>query len=127
MKPQEDNLNWFEIPARDIERAARFYETIFGIRMRRQNVKGTEMAIFPARTGNGKAVGGLAKSELHRPNMEGPKIYLNGNPDLSAALDRVEEAGGKVTMPKTKISDELGYMAFFVDTEGNGMALHSSD
>jgi predicted enzyme related to lactoylglutathione lyase len=36
-------------------------------------------------------------------------------------------AGGKVTMPKTKISDEIGFMAFFVDSEGNGMALHSNN
>jgi predicted enzyme related to lactoylglutathione lyase len=28
-------------------------------------------------------------------------------------------------MPKTKISDEIGFMAFSIDTEGNGVALHS--
>lgn len=30
-----------------------------------------------------------------------------------------------VNRPKTKISDEVGYMALFRDTEGNGMAMHS--
>ena len=41
-------------------------------------------------------------------------------------FSRVEDAGGKVIMPKTKISDEIGYMAFFFDTEGNKLAFHSS-
>ena len=55
----------------------------------------------------------------------GAKIYLNGNPDLSDALSRIEKAGGKVTMPKTQIG-EFGFMAFFTDTEGNTVALHSN-
>jgi len=37
----------------------------------------------------------------------------------------VEQAGGKVTMPKTGIGPN-GFMAFFVDTEGNQMAMHSN-
>jgi predicted enzyme related to lactoylglutathione lyase len=52
-------------------------------------------------------------------------VYLNGNPDLKTVLDKVESAGGRVIMPKTQISPEIGYMAFFVDSEGNRMALHS--
>lgn len=31
----------------------------------------------------------------------------------------------KITVQKTKISDECGYMAVFIDTEGNRIALHS--
>jgi predicted enzyme related to lactoylglutathione lyase len=38
----------------------------------------------------------------------------------------VEVAGGRITMPKGKISDEIGYMGFFMDTEGNAVALHSN-
>ena len=53
-------------------------------------------------------------------------IYLNANPDLSDALSRVEQAGGKVTMPKTGIG-ENGFMAFFIDTEGNRMGMHSNN
>ena len=39
-------------------------------------------------------------------------------------LDRVEGAGGKVVMPKTSIG-ENGFMALFLDTEGNKVGLHS--
>ena len=40
-------------------------------------------------------------------------------------LKRVEQAGGKVLLQKTKISTEIGFMAKFEDTEGNVLALHS--
>jgi len=42
-------------------------------------------------------------------------------------IDRIEKAGGKILMPKTLISQQIGYMAFFTDTEGNRMALHAGN
>jgi predicted enzyme related to lactoylglutathione lyase len=39
----------------------------------------------------------------------------------------VEAAGGQITMPKTFIADNVGHMAFFIDTEGNSVALHSNN
>lgn len=125
MTDKENALNWFEISVNDIERSKKFYETIFDIKMESQNMMGMEMAFFPYEPGSGKASGGLAKSQMHKPGVDGVKIYLNGNPDLSKVLDKVEKAGGKITIPKTKISDDIGYMAFFTDTEGNSIALHS--
>ena len=63
---------------------------------------------------------------FHKPSAtEGPLIYLNGNPDVQNVLGTVEAAGGKVTVPKTEISPEYGYMGVFIDTEGNRIALHS--
>jgi predicted enzyme related to lactoylglutathione lyase len=57
--------------------------------------------------------------------MNGAVIYLNGNPDLEIPLSKVDGAGGKVLMGKTFINENTGYMAFFADTEGNKVALHS--
>ncbi|MEO6723298.1 MAG: VOC family protein [Ferruginibacter sp.] len=125
MTSKENSLNWFEISVSDINRAKQFYETIFGITMESQNMMGMEMASFPYEPGTGKASGALVQSQMHKPGKDGVKIYLNGNPDLSEALSKVEAAGGKVSMPKTKISDDIGFMAFFEDTEGNAIALHS--
>lgn len=125
MTNQENSLNWFEIPVSDINRAKKFYETLFDIEMPVDNMMGMDMAFFPYDSGSGKASGALVKSEMHVPSGDGVKLYLNGNPDLSVALSRVEGAGGKITMPKTLISEEVGNMAFFVDTEGNTIALHS--
>ena len=125
MTAQENALNWFEIPASDISRAKKFYETIFDIEMQDQEMMGMQMAFFPGDM-SGKVSGGLVQGPMHKPSADGAKIYLNGNPDLGNALGKVEAAGGKVLMPKTKITDDIGYMAFFSDTEGNTVALHSN-
>ena len=40
-------------------------------------------------------------------------------------MNRVEAAGGKIVQPKTQISPDIGFMALFIDCEGNRIALHS--
>lgn len=118
-------LNWFEISVADIARAKKFYETIFSIKMEEMEMMGMKMAMFPMENMNGKVSGSLVEGPMHKPSADGAKIYFNGNPDLDEALSKVEGAGGKIVMPKGKISDDIGYMAFFIDTEGNAVALHS--
>jgi len=128
MDKNSNSLNWFEIPALDIERASKFYETIFGIKMEKmQEMMGMKMAGFPADMGNGKASGALVQSAQHKPSMDGCVIYLNANPKIQTVINRIEKAKGKILMPKTQISPEIGYMAFFVDTEGNKVALHAQN
>jgi predicted enzyme related to lactoylglutathione lyase len=121
-----NTLNWFEISVSDIARATKFYETIFDVKLDQADMMGMKMAMFPMEDMNGKVSGGLVQGPMHKPSADGAKIYFNGNPDLGVALSKIEAAGGKVTMPKTHISDDIGYMAFFIDTEGNGVALHSN-
>lgn len=120
-------LNWFEIPATDIERATKFYEAIFNIKMEQMDMMGMKMAMFPTGMDDGKVGGALVQSEMHHPSNTGAFIYLNGNPDLQQVLDRIADAGGKVNMPKTLIDEQTGNMAFFTDTEGNNVGLHSNE
>jgi len=58
-------------------------------------------------------------SETH-----GPLVYFTCI-DLNEELNRVEQAGGKIMQAKTQISEDIGYMALLIDTEGNRIALHS--
>jgi len=116
-------INWFEIPANDINRAIKFYTKVLGGEMQPMEMMGIKMAFLPM---DGEGVGGsLCQGAGYKPTTDGAKIYLNGGDDLNVPLSKVEKAGGKVVMPKTKISDDIGYMAFFVDSEGNNMAFHS--
>lgn len=127
MDAKTNSLNWFEIPAKDIIQATKFYGAIFRIRMEVTEMKGMKMAFFPYADGNGKASGGLVQSKMHKPSpTAGPMIHLNADADLKTVLARVAKACGKVTMPRTFIGDGVGHMAFFVDTEGDRMALHSN-
>jgi predicted enzyme related to lactoylglutathione lyase len=116
-------INWFEIPVADMQRAAKFYGAIFDTSLDVGPAgEGYEMAMFPAQEGVG---GALMWGESYAPSRDGALVYLNGNPDLSAALGRVEAAGGKILVPKTNIGQH-GFYAVFLDTEGNRVALHSN-
>jgi uncharacterized protein len=118
-------LNWFEVSVSDIARAKKFYETIFSVQLEEMDMMGMKIASFPYDPMGGKLSGALVQSDMHKPSADGVKIYFNGNPDLDVALSKVEAAGGKIAMAKTQIGDDIGYMAFFIDTEGNAVALHS--
>jgi len=120
-------ISWFEIPAVDISRAQKFYETIFDVKLDFVNHEGYQMAMFPLEDPMNGVGGALCQvSEFHQPSAgSGTLIYLNGNPDVQIVLDRVEAAGGQIIAPKSEISPEYGYMAVFLDTEGNRVALHS--
>ncbi len=122
-----NTLNWFEISVSDIARAKTFYEAVFGIKMDESEMMGLKMAFFPYDPTSGKVSGCLVQGENFTPSMDGAKIYLNGNPNLDNALGKVEAAGGKVLMPKTQITPEIGYMAYFIDSEGNNVAMHSNN
>lgn len=126
MKASTNSINWFEISVADINRAPSFYSTIFDITMDRQEMMGMHMAFFPWENGSGKANGALVQGDMYVPSADGVKLYLNADPDLQVVLDRIQGAGGQIVMAKTAIGDGLGYMAFFVDTEGNVVGLHSN-
>jgi predicted enzyme related to lactoylglutathione lyase len=65
--------------------------------------------------------------QFYKPSDNGTLVYMNANPDLQNVQNRIENAGGKILMQKKQISGEHGYMCLFIDTEGNRLALHSSN
>ena len=116
-------INWFEIPANNFKRACSFYGKVLNQEIHGQEIMGTQMGFL--HNGQDGVGGALVQGDGYNPSEGGALLYLNGGTDLSDSLSRVESAGGKVVQPKTKISDEIGYMAIFLDTEGNKIALHS--
>jgi len=123
-----NSISWFEIPVTDLNRAQRFYETVFGIQLMPMDMPNIKMRVFPVDDQMTGVSGALADTggEYHKPSAtEGPMLYLNANPDVQRVLDKVENAGGKIVVPKTEISPEHGHMAVFIDTEGNRIGIHS--
>lgn len=115
-------INWFELPAVNFERAVSFYSQVLGSPLQKVEGEGIVMGFFPTKDGG---VGGcVAHGNGNKPNQEGALVYLNGGDDLATPLSKVEAAGGKVLMPKTAIG-ENGFMAIFLDSEGNRVAFHS--
>ena len=112
-------ITWFEIPTRDLERACKFYGTLFGIKLEPVLAGDRKLAMFPAAWDKGEIGGALIAGPGAKPSPDGAMIYLNAGEDLSKVL-------GKVLVPKTKIPmDGAGFMAFFEDTEGNHVGLSS--
>jgi len=119
---RKDYVSWFEIPAIDFYQAVEFYQHIFGIKMQQNNLGPNSIAYFPTTTGIG---GAIVTGSGYVPSDSGSLIYLNAGENLSAVLDKVEQVGGRIIMPKTLISKESGYFAVFIDCQGNKLALHS--
>lgn len=117
-------INWFEIPVSDFTRAKKFYETILTVEVMEMPFPNGKYGILPADMMTGGVGGGLVQGEGFEPSEKGTIVYLNGGEDLSLSLSKVEQAGGKIVFPKTAIGQN-GFMAHFIDTEGNRVALHS--
>jgi predicted enzyme related to lactoylglutathione lyase len=116
-------LDWFEIPVTDLARASRFYGAVLQAELREDALNGQRMAVLPYQQGG---VGGaLMIGEQFVPSLRGTIVYLNAGDDLDGALARVEAAGGKVVSGKIHLSEAIGSIAFFQDTEGNRVGLHS--
>lgn len=124
-------INWFEIPVSDFDRAKRFYEAIFANNMRERQGNGTmRMAFFAhdqAEDGRGGAI--VYDPEFYTPSSNGALVYLNCEPDIQKVIDRVVAAGGKILQNKTPVAatQDLGYWALILDSEGNRVALHSDE
>lgn len=117
-------LNWFEIPVTDFGRAQKFYETVLGYSMQAMDFGSIKMGFLPSYTD--KVGGAIVAGADYKPSADGALIYLNANPDLAEAESKIEAAGGKILLAKRQISPEYGYMALFLDSEGNRVALHSN-
>jgi predicted enzyme related to lactoylglutathione lyase len=124
--PPSHAIHWFEIPVRDLDRAQRFYETLFHRPLRREAMgPETTLAIFEYAPGT--SVGGClyAGTKAPAPTTNGTVVYLNAEPSLNAVLARLPEAGGKLLVPRTELPEGMGAFAHIEDSEGNRVGLHS--
>ena len=117
---------WFEVPVTDMDRAIRFYETVFKVTITKQVLDEIVMGWFPfAESGNGAPGSLVYNKEFYTPSKEGSLLYFSSQAgDLSIELSRVAAAGGEVVQEKIKISNEIGFMGVFIDSEGNRVALY---
>ncbi|MCO5725989.1 VOC family protein [Robiginitalea marina] len=123
---EQNPIGWVEIPVTDMDRAKAFYETVFRLEIEVHPFGDLVMGWLPYAQGKEGASGSLV---LHREayktsETHGPVIYFS-RVDVQQELERVEAAGGHILQPKTRISEDIGFMALFRDSEGNRIALHS--
>ena len=115
--------NWIEIPVIDLSRAQTFYQKILQEELQSMDLGSVKYALFPAE--DRFNCGALALGDGYVPSQQGVTVYLNGGEDLDVILARVEPAGGTILLAKTLLGKEAGYIAFFLDTEGNKIGVQN--
>lgn len=115
-------VNWLEIPVENMERAKKFYETVFEFKIVDMEINGEIYPCFPNKDGEGFS-GALVQYDFTRPGKNGPLVYLNSYNQMDAMLNRINQAGGRVIESKKEIAPGFGFYSIFEDTEGNLLAL----
>lgn len=123
---QANPVGWFEIYVEDMDRAKRFYQTVFNTTLEKiggEAMMDIDMWGFPSSMEQYGAAGALSKMEGVTPGGNSTLVYFSCQ-DCEVEQGRVEGAGGKVVHPKFSIG-EHGFISMVADTEGNMIGLHS--
>jgi predicted enzyme related to lactoylglutathione lyase len=119
-----DKVVHFEIPADNLARAKRFYNTVFGWKM----IEIPEMEYVMVGTvesdenGIPKETGAINGGMLERQDpVKSPVITINVK-NIDQAAEAIEKNGGKIVRPKMAVGD-MGFAAYFKDTEANVIGL----
>jgi predicted enzyme related to lactoylglutathione lyase len=113
----------FDVPTEDIERAKKFYETIFNWEIK--PVPGP-MEYYDIITKDEKGDLGLVGGMGKRGAPDQKITNYIGVDSVDEFVEKVIANGGRIIMPKTTIPG-FGYLATFLDTEGNVMGLWETD
>src|SRR5437016_5157066 len=113
---------WFDIPVKDLERAAAFYGAVLAIKIHRQESDGATFCVFDAQGGNS---GCLIRNNEESISNGGILLYLNVEKRIRDAVRQVEKLGGKMIQRIHSIAPH-GFRAVVLDSEGNRIALHST-
>jgi predicted enzyme related to lactoylglutathione lyase len=120
-------FTWVEIYVEDMNRAQKFYETVFQIEMSDLPMPESNgdmvMKSFPGVENESNISGALVKMKDMPPGPGGTLVYFTCD-DCSVEESRVADAGGTVLQSKMSLGD-YGYCSVVLDTEGNSIGLHS--
>lgn len=114
---------WFEIYVQDMDRAKKFYESVFQVKLERLNNPDLEIWGFPMVMDLMGASGALVKMEDFPSGGNSTLVYFSCA-DCAVEEARAVEFGGSIQRGKMSIG-EYGFISLVYDTEGNMFGLHS--
>ncbi|GAB5531562.1 MAG: VOC family protein [Roseivirga sp.] len=123
---QMTNVNpvcWFDINVANLERAKKFYETVFNITLVDLPIEWGKQSTFPFENDGTNATGALVEKENYIASDNNTVVYFSSE-DCTTEEANVEKAGGKILQGKMPIG-EFGFVSILKDTEGNTIGLHS--
>ncbi|MCK4428654.1 MAG: VOC family protein [candidate division Zixibacteria bacterium] len=109
-----------EIPTTDMEKATKFYEGLFGWKIKME--PGSDYAFFDTGTEPG---GGIMKTDkVSQPTGMGLTFYVLVD-SIEDTLSKAEKLGGKLVKEKTAVGD-MGWFGLFSDLDGNVIGIWKS-
>ena len=108
-------VNWFMISGPNPQTLSGFYKKIFGWKMSAMPAGGGMMVAKE----EGGIDGGIGQSMDGQPRVP---IYV-GVADIDAHMKKIAKAGGAATMPKMELPAGMGFIAHFMDPDGNHVGL----
>ena len=113
----------FEVPFEDAERASAFYTGAFGWDLTPlPEMDYVLVTTGPSDQGPPSEPGFINGGLLERSAVFGGPVLVIEVEDIEGALRQVEERGGTTVSAKQAVG-EMGFSAYFTDTEGNLMGL----
>ena len=116
-------VGWFEIYVQNLDRAKKFYESVFQVKLVKLNSSEIEIWSFPMEMNRWGAGGALVKMKGVPSGGNSTLVYFSCE-DCSIEESRVVKSGGRVEKKKMSIG-EYGFISLVFDTEGNMFGLHS--
>ncbi|HET6476643.1 MAG TPA: VOC family protein [Thermoleophilia bacterium] len=117
-----NTIVWADIPVTDMDRARKFYAAVLQADI--ELMPGMEdVALLPMEPGD--ASGDLVKSDNAKPGAGGITVYLDSKGDPEGMIERAVGAGGQLAMPVTDMGEMVGFIGFFIDSEGNRVGVHA--
>lgn len=120
----------FEIQADDIERAIKFYTSVFGWKMERWGEQKYWMIMTAEKDSKEPGInGGLMPRPAKTPAKECGTNAFTCTMQVESfdeTAKKIEAAGGLVAMPKFALPG-MAWQGYFLDTEGNVFGVHQTD
>ena len=120
---QGNPVRWFEIYVQDMDRARKFYEAVFQLKLEKLDTPELEIWAFPMTKEEMGTSGALVKMEGFPSGGNSTLVYFKSD-DCSVESGRVAKFGGRIQREKMSIG-QYGFIALAYDTEGNMFGLHS--
>ncbi|HET9516587.1 MAG TPA: VOC family protein [Actinoplanes sp.] len=119
-----DSVVHFELPADDVDRAQTFYREAFDWKLTSMPDMGYTMinTTVMDETGRPTTPGAINGGMLARQAPVNAPVITISVDDIDDTLARIEKLGGRTALGRQAVGD-MGYSAYFTDTEGNVIGL----
>ncbi len=120
-------VQYFEIPADDVNRAQKFYKKVFGWNMQKWNdPEKPEQDYWMFETQDDKGNPGLGGGMMKRQSPQHTVTNYITISSIEEYASKIEQSGGKVIMPKTEIPN-MGFFAICLDSENNMFGIYEDN